>query len=104
MYSDRADRALHSFPTRRSSDLEQSADDGREDLGAGQDRQSGERTPQGQRAGVTHEDLDRKSTRLNSSHVAISYAVFCSKKKYEGVDMYAPAGGWCGEGAIAWSR
>src|SRR5690625_6957856 len=25
---------------------------------------------------------DRKSTRLNSSHVAISYAVFCLKKKY----------------------
>src|SRR5437868_9142189 len=24
--------------------------------------------------------LDRKSTRLNSSHVSISYAVFCSKK------------------------
>src|SRR5690625_6048462 len=24
--------------------------------------------------------VDRKSTRLNSSHVAISYAVFCSKK------------------------
>src|SRR5690625_6902647 len=24
---------------------------------------------------------DRKSTRLNSSHVAISYAVFCSQKK-----------------------
>src|SRR5690625_5455974 len=24
---------------------------------------------------------DRKSTRLNSSHVAISYAVFCTKKK-----------------------
>src|SRR5437870_10169047 len=30
----------------------------------------------------THlEKLDRKSTRLNSSHVAISYAVFCLKKK-----------------------
>src|SRR5690606_38122966 len=27
------------------------------------------------------EDLDRKSTRLNSSHVKISYAVFCLKKK-----------------------
>src|SRR5207253_7784038 len=27
------------------------------------------------------EDRDRKSTRLNSSHVAISYAVFCLKKK-----------------------
>src|SRR5690625_7025712 len=26
-------------------------------------------------------DPDRKSTRLNSSHVAISYAVFCLKKK-----------------------
>src|SRR5207253_9906364 len=26
-------------------------------------------------------DRDRKSTRLNSSHVAISYAVFCLKKK-----------------------
>src|ERR1039457_7545345 len=25
---------------------------------------------------------DRKSTRLNSSHLAISYAVFCSKKTY----------------------
>src|SRR5439155_24044701 len=29
--------------------------------------------------GLNH--LDRKSTRLNSSHVAISYAVFCLKKK-----------------------
>src|SRR5437870_10259703 len=27
--------------------------------------------------------LDRKSTRLNSSHVAISYAVFCLKKKIQ---------------------
>src|SRR5690625_6909426 len=27
------------------------------------------------------EPADRKSTRLNSSHVAISYAVFCLKKK-----------------------
>src|SRR2546422_7620829 len=28
-----------------------------------------------------HEDQDRKSTRLNSSHGYISYAVFCLKKK-----------------------
>src|SRR5690554_7324802 len=27
------------------------------------------------------DSLDRKSTRLNSSHVRISYAVFCLKKK-----------------------
>src|SRR5437870_11215180 len=37
-------------------------------------------------ASVGHRDppapaQDRKSTRLNSSHVAISYAVFCLKKK-----------------------
>src|SRR5207253_11224889 len=30
---------------------------------------------------VGGQGLDRKSTRLNSSHVAISYAVFCLKKK-----------------------
>src|SRR5690606_40121697 len=30
-------------------------------------------------------DQDRKSTRLNSSHVKISYAVFCLKKKGEGM-------------------
>src|SRR5690606_10897780 len=29
----------------------------------------------------TVQNLDRKSTRLNSSHVKISYAVFCLKKK-----------------------
>src|SRR5438477_8865440 len=30
---------------------------------------------------VRSEDRDRKSTRLNSSHMSISYAVFCLKKK-----------------------
>src|SRR5690606_41645430 len=33
------------------------------------------------RKGQRHCRLDRKSTRLNSSHVKISYAVFCLKKK-----------------------
>src|ERR1017187_5781736 len=39
--------------------------------------------PFGGRALRLHElaDLDRKSTRLNSSHRCISYAVFCLKKK-----------------------
>src|SRR5690606_41881687 len=32
-------------------------------------------------AGTGIDDEDRKSTRLNSSHVKISYAVFCLKKK-----------------------
>src|SRR3712207_7325501 len=30
---------------------------------------------------VLRQELDRKSTRLNSSHANISYAVFCLKKK-----------------------
>src|SRR5690625_5983926 len=33
---------------------------------------------------------DRKSTRLNSSHVAISYAVFCLKKKNNGKSKCTP--------------
>src|SRR5690349_23423817 len=32
-------------------------------------------------AGAARPGADRKSTRLNSSHVEISYAVFCLKKK-----------------------
>src|SRR5207249_5397827 len=35
----------------------------------------------GERLPPADRDLDRKSTRLNSSHVSISYAVFCLKKK-----------------------
>src|SRR5690625_6809290 len=77
--------ALHSFPTRRSSDLLHSLDD------ALRVRAVIEQTPAArvliygagfigaETAGILNQD--RKSTRLNSSHVAISYAVFCVKKK-----------------------
>src|SRR5256885_4750717 len=34
---------------------------------------------------------DRKSTRLNSSHLVISYAVFCLKKKKKKDDSLCPA-------------
>src|SRR5207253_10976041 len=94
---------FHSFPTRRSSDLvlgrvvhapsRRSRLDQLEKVGG-----------TGQAAGMSGENAmraalhrprpgtrvyaeaagslrDRKSTRLNSSHVAISYAVFCLKKK-----------------------
>src|SRR3712207_7919591 len=37
--------------------------------------------PRGPAAQEVEEHLDRKSTRLNSSHANISYAVFCLKKK-----------------------
>src|SRR5205807_6272276 len=40
----------------------------------------GENQPPRDRPGHA-EQLDRKSTRLNSSHLVISYAVFCLKKK-----------------------
>src|SRR5690554_7695261 len=53
----------------------------------------------GFRAEVAHRTVtginshaDRKSTRLNSSHVRISYAVFCLKKKktFESINMLNP--------------
>src|SRR5690554_7231169 len=36
---------------------------------------------QNKRGNLHYREEDRKSTRLNSSHVRISYAVFCLKKK-----------------------
>src|SRR5260221_12665936 len=36
--------------------------------------------------GDGHDLVDRKSTRLNSSHTVISYAVFCLKKKKKNVN------------------
>src|SRR5207302_10252524 len=93
-YCPRPSPPLHSFPTRRSSDLY--------DAGLSADRapdrphQRAARRHRGV-GGVVHAirrggrrrrhqrgreiPRDRKSTRLNSSHVKISYAVFCLKKK-----------------------
>src|SRR5258708_17039076 len=39
------------------------------------------------------QSLDRKSTRLNSSHQIISYAVFCLKKKRGGAPRPSTSGG-----------
>src|SRR5437868_9087854 len=78
----------HSFPTRRSSDLmqgEQNVGDLARKLQMSQPAVSHHlRTLRNlhlvriRKSGRT--SLDRKSTRLNSSHVSISYAVFCLKK------------------------
>src|SRR3989454_6134196 len=46
---------------------------------------------------VGHSYGDRKSTRLNSSHLVISYAVFCLKKKQRHIDR-------CGTYAIICCR
>src|SRR5690606_41037904 len=90
-----------SFPTRRSSDLsllrrQQEPAGPRRDAGRlapGRTRRRGSVArvlPQPHGGGpdwraVGANRLDRKSTRLNSSHVKISYAVFCLKKKRDAV-------------------
>src|SRR5690606_40810523 len=86
-------RDLHSFPTRRSSDLQlitqaylRRIDESsvtRLFIAACMNHSSHKSNP------IPFDWLfiDRKSTRLNSSHVKISYAVFCLKKKKTNVIM-----------------
>src|SRR5690554_7334629 len=75
----------HSFPTRRSSDL--ASHGGPTGRAAWRARaapctaRGTEEGPCASRSTPYRWSLDRKSTRLNSSHVRISYAVFCLKKK-----------------------
>src|SRR5437773_5509256 len=87
-------RDLHSFPTRRSSDLgvDHALDVGlverarlrRVEVAVGErpvvrfqlQMRVGHQVEKGK-----FQTGDRKSTRLNSSHITISYAVFCLKKK-----------------------
>src|SRR5699024_12054384 len=91
--SDRAHPHLHSFPTRRSSDLLadpeitkqwleyfKAADAGCIAMDARQ-KKSANAIKKPIIAELSALLEDRKSTRLNSSHVSISYAVFCLKKK-----------------------
>src|SRR5436190_18607146 len=88
-------RYLPSFPTRRSSDLfgggtvrknmamlkMLEARGCRQHVRVGDKRRlKVERRHIADRPGEQHAE-DRKSTRLNSSHTVISYAVFCLKKK-----------------------
>src|SRR5688572_32114873 len=87
-YSNGDHRDLHSFPTRRSSDLNR-----RQPVGDHERRAAAAQRAQAvlnlrlalavetRRRFVEDQNRDRKSTRLNSSHSQISYAVFCLKKK-----------------------
>src|SRR5437868_10152495 len=86
-------RDLHSFPTRRSSDLWPSSFRKRLLCSSAIVRPGSSRLytglslmmskPPGLNTLHTErsEEPDRKSTRLNSSHVPTSYAVFCLKKE-----------------------
>src|SRR5690606_39300774 len=97
-----APRRLHSFPTRRSSDLgdprfyesritnpesrslKLSAIPVAQLLQEAAGAAAGQRRPPRVLDLAAHQQqahADRKSTRLNSSHVKISYAVFCSNKQ-----------------------
>src|SRR5207244_10111460 len=76
-----APHPLHSFPTRRSSDLSAALAPLRHPISVRRARLltdvRADFAARAQRA----DSRDRKSTRLNSSHQIISYAVFCLKKK-----------------------
>src|SRR5207245_5020681 len=99
-----ARRNIPSFPTRRSSDLRgriarRRRSHEQHSGGAGKQRAAGchlfttsravalcrrrDSLLQGTWQSPPHSRLDRKSTRLNSSHGSISYDVFCLKKKKE---------------------
>src|SRR5947199_7400064 len=79
------------FPSRRSSDLAPRREAQRAERAA--DQEPDERPPDRPGEDIAEEcerqerlrervrGIDRKSTRLNSSHLGISYAVFCLKKK-----------------------
>src|SRR5204863_7305721 len=98
----RTHRLLRSFPTRRSSDLSGMAAAWTVVLSMGllnvlgtlQNVESAEAAGDAYPAAsalttfcsVPRTLRDRKSTRLNSSHVEISYAVFCLKKKKKTID------------------
>src|SRR2546427_4560822 len=56
-------------------------DDQGEDVVQGVDGRVQGAAEDGERSGAETHERDRKSTRLNSSHSQISYAVFCLKKK-----------------------
>src|SRR5437764_4833900 len=49
-------------------------------------------TPTHHNSSIRKSALDRKSTRLNSSHRCISYAVFCLKKKKTITNTLRPSG------------
>src|SRR5947209_12722692 len=87
---------FHFFPTRRSSDLKLDADWVR----AAQTKEvnawiafysdGAVVLPPNENIAATKDAIrDRKSTRLNSSHANISYAVFCLKKKKEDIASVA---------------
>src|SRR5690242_20870440 len=61
------------FPTRRSSDPHRPLELEQQPHRGGRHREPA--------PNLHPHRLDRKSTRLNSSHMSISYAVFCLKKK-----------------------
>src|SRR5438445_2360435 len=93
---------LHSFPTRRSSDLDRPEHPDQHALEHEGPPDEPVRRPDELHdldlvATGVHRDPDRKSTRLNSSHANISYAVFGLKKKKGRVERGGSTRHLCGE-------
>src|SRR5436305_9242661 len=100
VHDDLTTRQPHALPTRRSSDLKrcfgkemQANEPAGENSGGG--RRAGDPPPACRGAGASRRRIagsssttDRKSTRLNSSHVRSSYAVFCLKQKNRVADIW----------------
>src|SRR5438876_4241854 len=93
--SSRHHRDLHSFPTRRTSDLVSPLPEAQPGPGGPQRKDLS--TPPGRATtGRSRQILDRKSTRLNSSHPSISYAVLRLKqKKYINTPNSLPQDKFC---------
>src|SRR3989442_11736449 len=73
---------------RADPELQRRAEEGAIRARAGRSPEGPGHRPQFDRRVALHRDdlrKDRKSTRLNSSHVRISYAVFCLKKKKKNI-------------------
>src|SRR5690554_7152565 len=90
-------RVIHSFPTRRSSDLTlenavpwviriRLRPVSRMTMGTMAKGNTFKFWSQASFRKQLCHSIDRKSTRLNSSHVRTSYAVFCLKKKNQYID------------------
>src|SRR5690606_40812075 len=78
-FDGRADQKRHDGAVQSVARHEQEPEPGRRHRDQELDHELGPQAPDG---GVRRaQTRDRKSTRLNSSHVKISYAVFCLKKK-----------------------
>src|SRR3712207_7849875 len=79
-------RSLHGLPVKPDVHVYAKLE-GQNPSGSIKDRIVLRMLTEAQRSGELRPGIDRKSTRLNSSHANISYAVFCLKKKKNHIEL-----------------